>query len=69
MPKPSILITDTLFILPEHEQMIRDAGYEIERLATPTASEEELIRHIKGKVGYVLGGIEKVTDKVVEAAR
>jgi phosphoglycerate dehydrogenase-like enzyme len=68
MFQPTILITDTLFILPEHEKMIRDAGYEIERLATPTASEEELVRHIKGKVGYVLGGIEKVTDNVIEAA-
>ncbi len=68
MSKPTILITDTLFILPEHEKMLRDAGYELERLPTPTASEEELIKHIKGKVGYVLGGIEKVTDKVIEAA-
>ena len=68
MNKPAILVTDTLFILPEHEEMIRAAGYDIERLPTATASEEELIQHIKGKVGYVLGGIEKVTDKVIEAA-
>ena len=63
-----ILITDTLFILAEHEQKLRDAGYEIERLETPNATEEQLIEHLKDKVGYILGGIEQVTDKVIEAA-
>lgn len=66
--KGTILITDTLFILKEHEEKIRAAGYEIERLETPTATEKELIEHIKGKIGYVLGGIEHVTDSVIEAA-
>lgn len=65
--KGTILITDTLFIFPEHEQQLIDAGYEIERLDTPTATEEQLIEHLQGKVGYVLGGIEKVTDKVIDA--
>lgn len=63
----TILITDSLFIFPEHEETLRDAGYEVERLDKPAASEEELIQAIKGKVGYILGGIEKVTDKVIEA--
>jgi len=66
--KPTILITDSLFIYPEHEQQIKDAGYEIERLDKPAATEEELVSAIKGKVGYILGGIEKVTDKVIEAS-
>lgn len=66
--KGKILVTDTLFILPEHEKVIQDAGYEIERLDTPTASEELLIEHISGKAGYILGGIEKVTDGVIDAA-
>jgi phosphoglycerate dehydrogenase-like enzyme len=63
-----ILVTDSLFVFPEHEQQIRDAGYEIERLDKPMASEEELVTAIKGKVGYILGGIEKVTEPVIEAA-
>lgn len=65
--KGKILITDTLFIFPEHEQQLTDAGYEIERLDTPTATEAQLIEHLQGKVGYVLGGIEKVTDSVIDA--
>lgn len=64
----AILITDSLFIFPEHEQMLRDAGFEIQRLDKPMATEEELIQTIKGKVGYILGGIEKITDKVIESA-
>jgi phosphoglycerate dehydrogenase-like enzyme len=66
--KGTILITDSLFIHKEHEGKIRAAGYEIERLDKPKASEEELIAAIKGKVGYILGGIEEVTEKVIDAA-
>ena len=63
-----ILITDTLFIGDEHVKQIEAAGYEVERIEKADATEDELIQAIKGKVGYVLGGIEKVTDKVIEAA-
>lgn len=66
--KGKILITDSLFIFSEHEKQLADAGYEIERLDTPTATEEQLIEHLPGKVGYILGGIEKVTDKAIDAA-
>ena len=65
--KGTILVTDNLFIFPEHEAKLREAGYEIERLDKPEATEEELIEAVKGKVGYILGGIERVTDKVIEA--
>ena len=60
-----ILITDSLFIFPEHEQKLKDAGFAIERLDKPQATEDELIEALKGKQGYILGGIEKVTDKVI----
>lgn len=66
--KGKILITDSLFIFKEHEDAIIAAGYEIERLDKPAATEEELIAHLAGKVGYILGGIEKVTDKVIESS-
>jgi len=63
----SILITDSLFIFPEHEQQLKDAGYEVVRLDKPEATEEELCDAVRGKAGYILGGIEKVTDKVIDA--
>ena len=64
----TILVTDSLFIFNEHIKKLKAAGYEVERLDKPKASEDELIQAIKGKVGYILGGIEKVTPKVLEAA-
>jgi D-3-phosphoglycerate dehydrogenase / 2-oxoglutarate reductase len=66
--KPKVLVTDSLFIFPEHEQQLKDAGYEVVRLDKPDASEDELCEAVQGKVGYILGGIEKVTDKVIAAA-
>lgn len=63
----TILVTDSLFIFPEHEQQLRQAGFAIERLDKPEATEEELIEVVKDKEGYILGGIEKITDKVIEA--
>ncbi|HLC70788.1 MAG TPA: NAD(P)-dependent oxidoreductase [Candidatus Nanoarchaeia archaeon] len=66
--KGKILVTDSLFIFPEHEEILKNAGYEIERLNKPEATEDELASAIQGKIGYILGGIEKVTDKVIEAA-
>ena len=66
--KETILVTDSLFIHKEHEDQLRAAGYEIERIDKPKPSEEEIIAAIKGKVGYILGGIESVTEKIVDAA-
>ncbi len=64
----NILITDSLFIHKEHEQKLRDAGLEITRLDKPKATEEELCEALKGKHGYILGGIEQLTDKVIDSA-
>ncbi len=66
--KPHILITDSLFIFPEHEERLRNAGFDITRLDKPEATEEELVEAIKGKDGYILGGIEKLTDKIIDSA-
>lgn len=63
-----ILVTDSLFISEEHVKQIEAVGYEVERLDKPAATEEELVEAVKGKVGYILGGTEKVTNKVIEAA-
>src|SRR5579859_7220581 len=63
-----VLITDSLFIFPEHEEKMRAAGLEVERLNKLQATEDELIAALQGKNGYILGGIEEVTDKVIAAA-
>lgn len=63
-----ILITDSLFIYPEHEEKLRNAGFEITRLDKPQATEAELIQAVAGKHGYLLGGIEQITDAVIDAA-
>ncbi len=66
--KGKILVTDTLFIFDEHVKKLESAGYKVERIEKPDMSEAELIDVVKGKVGYLLGGIEHVTDKVIDAA-
>jgi phosphoglycerate dehydrogenase-like enzyme len=64
----TILVTDSLFISEEHVRQIEDAGYVVERLDKPEATEEELCKAIVGKVGYILGGVEKVTTEVIRHA-
>jgi len=63
-----ILVTDSLFIYKEHEALIEGAGYEIVRLDKPDATKEELIANLNGAVGYILGGIEHVTDEIIREA-
>lgn len=62
-----ILVTDSLFIKDKHVKKLEDAGFEVERLDLPKATEEELIGALRGKVGYIIGGVEKVTEKVFES--
>lgn len=63
-----ILVTDSLFIYKAHEEQLRRKGYTIVRLDKPKASEAELCDAVKGKVGYILGGVETVTKPVIDAA-
>lgn len=63
-----ILVTDSLFIKDHHVKKLEGAGFEVERLDKPCATEEELIESVKGKVGYILGGVEKVTENVINSA-
>ncbi len=62
-----ILITDSLFIDKNNEKQLEEAGFSFTRLDKPEATEEELVEMIKGKHGYILGGIEKVTANVISA--
>lgn len=66
--KDKILVTDSVFIFDENIRQMEDAGYSVERLDEVCASEEALCAAIKGKSGYILGGIEKVTPAVLKAA-
>lgn len=68
MSKGRILVTDTLFIFDEHVKQLENVGYEVVRNEKPDLSEDELKEVVKDKVGYVLGGVEYVTDGVVDAA-
>lgn len=63
----TILITDILFISPKAEQKLKHAGFAIERIEKSDATEAEMIKAIKGKSGYIIGGMEVVTDKIIEA--
>ena len=63
-----ILVTDSLFIHDKHVKKLSEHGYEVERLDKPEATEAELIEAVKGKSGYILGGIEKVTEAIIDAA-
>lgn len=63
-----ILVTDSLFIKDSHIRTLENAGYTIERLNKVKASEEELCEAIKGKAGYILGGVEEVTETVINSA-
>ena len=64
-----ILVTDSLFIKDKHVKKLEEAGFEIERLDIPRATEDQLIEALQGKVGYIIGGVEKVTDKVLETTK
>jgi len=63
-----ILVTDSLFIKEKHVKQLEAAGFDVERLDKPEATEDELCKAVKGKIGYILGGVEKVTDKIIESA-
>jgi phosphogluconate 2-dehydrogenase len=63
-----VLVTDTLFVSQGQEQQLLDAGFAVARLPKPDATEEELIAAVAGKAGYILGGTERVTRTVIDAA-
>lgn len=64
----TILVTDTLFISPRAESKLTAAGFKVDRIKKAHVTEAELIKAIKGKAGYIIGGSESVTDKVINAA-
>jgi glyoxylate reductase len=63
-----ILVTDSLFIHQEHVDILESAGFEVERLLKLKATDDELCSALADKTGYILGGIESVTERVIKAA-
>ncbi len=63
-----ILITHTLMIKEHHEDQLRKAGFEINRLTDLEASEDILCEHVTDIDGYILGGLEKITERVIDSA-
>jgi len=64
-----ILVTDSLFIDDDDVAELAQNGIQVERLDKPDASEDEIIEALRGKQGYILGGIEKVTERVVQSTQ
>lgn len=64
----TVLVTDSLFIDDEHVNQLNQAGFKVERLDKTIATEQDLKSAIKGKTGYIVGGLEKVTGNVIKAA-
>jgi phosphoglycerate dehydrogenase-like enzyme len=63
----TLLITDSFFITPHNVLQLENAGYIVKRLDKTAASEEELIVALQGVSVYILGGVEQVTDHVLES--
>ncbi|MEJ0062110.1 MAG: NAD(P)-dependent oxidoreductase [Alphaproteobacteria bacterium] len=66
MPR-KILITDSLFVFDEHVAQMKAAGFDPTRLDKVKATEAELVEAISGCEGYILGGVEQVTEPVIRA--
>lgn len=67
MPE-KILITDELYMADKHRKILVQAGFELVEHRFPKCSEEELCILIRDVSGYVLGGVERVTEKVANTA-
>lgn len=64
-----ILITTTVMVQERHEHQLRGAGFELFRLGDLDASEDQLCEAITHVDGYIHGGIEIVTERVINAAQ
>lgn len=67
MPE-KILITDTLYMSDEDREFLKSKGYELVQHLDPTCPEDELCELVSDVSGYILGGIEVVTEKVAASA-
>lgn len=64
-----VLVTGTTFIRESDIALLEELDISVERLDEVEATEEQLIDALSGKHGYFLGGLEKVTEKVLRSAK
>ncbi|MGD0207498.1 MAG: NAD(P)-dependent oxidoreductase [Verrucomicrobiota bacterium] len=67
MSNRSILITGDV-LSKQNEQQLESAGFEVRRISSRSTVEDELIAALKESTGYILGGNETVTEKVIKNA-
>lgn len=67
MSHNTILVTDNI-LSPENERQFASKALHVQRLRKHCATQRELIAALKGTVGYILGGVEIVTPKVIASA-
>jgi D-3-phosphoglycerate dehydrogenase len=65
--KFNIIITGTVQIKEEHLELLKENGINAERIPFNPPTEEQLIKAVPGKDGYILGSIEGVTQAVIDA--
>lgn len=63
-----ILVTGRQFVAPGHVRLLREAGFSVTRLEDPLLTEGSLARALAGKRGYIWGGMEIVTQEVLDSA-
>lgn len=68
MTKPSILVTGGKFVTPNNVRRMRDAGYSVTRINRVPDSQGWLRDALRGRVGYVWGGMEHVTLDSIDLA-
>lgn len=64
----TILITYTRYVDPDQVARLQDAGYVVRRSPAYAASEDELCALVGDVTGYLHGGAELLTPRVVQAA-
>jgi phosphoglycerate dehydrogenase-like enzyme len=67
MSNYSILVTGDV-LSRRNEEQLESTGFDVERLSCRPTVEDELIAAINESTGYILGGSETVTEKVLENA-
>ncbi|MGB4956879.1 MAG: NAD(P)-dependent oxidoreductase [Candidatus Saccharimonas sp.] len=63
-----ILVTGSFFVNKNHIEILKSAGYDVTHLDLLAVTEDQLAEAIKGISVYIMGGIEQVTNKVIESA-
>ncbi len=64
-----VLVTGDVFINSDNITQLEQAGCSVTRSSNSDMTEKELCEALQGFDGYILGGNEKVTKKVIDSAK